>query len=66
MTPAQKHWIDTATYEDLLTHWRFAPAGDDLFQGDTGEYYQQIMAERREDIGDAGHAAISKAIGWSR
>ena len=47
MTPEQKKWIDEASYEDLLRKWRFAPAGDPMFQGDTGEYYSKVMNEQR-------------------
>jgi len=59
-----KKWIDAASYEALLSRWRFAPAGDSIFQGETGKYYQKVMAEKKQQVGGAGHVAASKAIGW--
>lgn len=65
MTQEQKAWIDNASYTTLLERWRFAPAGDPLFQGQTGEYYKQRMAElRNQPGGNEQHVAASKTIGW--
>ena len=64
MTPEQKAWIDSANYDVLLSHWRFARCGDSMFQGETGDYYKAVMARKRQDVGDAGHTAASKRIGW--
>lgn len=60
-----KRWIDAASYESLLSKWRNAPVGSPWFQGEIGEYYEQAMKTKREMVGDAGHVAASKAIGWS-
>lgn len=65
MTEEQKKWIDEASYEALLRKWRFAPAGDPLFQGDTYAYYSAVMSAKR-DANPNGHVAASKAIGWDR
>jgi hypothetical protein len=63
MTPEQKKWIDDATYETLLYKWRFARLGDPLMQGDTGDYYAKVMAQKRDaDPADAVRA--SKSVGW--
>ena len=48
-----KKWIDSATYEELLRKWRFAPSGDPLFQGQTGDYFNSVMRKRRAEVGDA-------------
>jgi hypothetical protein len=64
MTEHDKKWIDEASIEDLLSRWRFAPAGDQIFQGDTGQYYKQQMAAKRA-AAPAEHVAASKRIGWS-
>ena len=62
-----KEWIDNASYEQLLYRWRFAPIGDPIFQGETGEYYSKRMSElRAQDGGDAEHVRASKSIGWDR
>jgi hypothetical protein len=63
MTPEQKAWIDGASYEDLLRKWRFAPAGDPMFVGDTGEYFKAVMARKRAENPD-GAVRASQDIGW--
>jgi len=62
MTEAEKSWIDNSSYEGLLSRWRFAPAGDPMFTGDTGQYYKKVMAEKRA-ADPGGHVAASKSIG---
>ena len=58
-----KNWIDNASYQQLLSKWRFSPSGDPFFEGEIGEYYSKVMAERK--AADPGAAvAASKAIGW--
>lgn len=59
-----KKQIDSMNYEQLLKRWRFAPSGDPLFQGEVGEYYQEVMKRKREEVGNAAHVATSKRIGW--
>lgn len=62
MNEKTKSWIDNATYEELLYRWRFAAIGDPLFQGETGDYYAKVMAEKKQT---ANHVQASKNIGWS-
>lgn len=64
MTEKQKNWIDTASYYQLLKQWRFAPAGDPIFQGEVGNYYSEIMSQRKKEVGNENHVATSKSIGW--
>ena len=59
-----KDWIDKASYEQLLSKWRSAPAGSPFFQGETGQYYSRVMAKKRENVGNAEHVRASKSIGW--
>lgn len=59
-----KKWIDNATYDQLLGHWRFAPAGDPFFIGEVGEHYKKVMSKRKQEVGLAGHTATSKSLGW--
>lgn len=66
MTSEQKAWIDMASYEALLSRWRFASVGDLIFQGEAGEYYKQVMARKRYEVGDHEHVRASKVIGWDR
>jgi hypothetical protein len=65
LTIKNKAAIDTMSYETLLGRWRFAPAGDPWFQGETGEYWGKRMKELREQPGgQERHVAASKSIGW--
>jgi len=66
MTPKQKTQINEMTYEEMLRRWRFAPAGDPLFAGDTGDYFEKVMQEKKQAAGPGAAVAISKGIGWGR
>lgn len=61
-----REWIDNASYEELLRHWRFALGGDPFFRGEVGNYYADVMARKRVEVGDAEHVRASKSIGWGR
>jgi len=65
MTEEIKKRIDNMNYESMLSLWRNAPAGHPMFQGETGDYYSKVMAEKRNKVGDAAHIAASKSIGWN-
>jgi hypothetical protein len=58
-----KNWIDNASYRELLYHWRFAPIGDAIFQGEAGDYYAKVMQEKRQTV---DHVQVSKDIGWNK
>ena len=60
--PAMKDWIDNASYEQLLRHYRYAPVGSPYFQGETGEHYKKVMAERKRQ--ESNPSQVSKNIGW--
>ena len=65
LTKANKEHIDSLSYSQLLSQWRFAPAGDPWFQGETGEYWGKRMSElRSQPDGQERHASASKALGW--
>jgi hypothetical protein len=63
LTPENKAHIDSLSYEGLLRHNRYAPAGDPWFQGETGQYWIKRMAELR-DADPGGAVGASKRIGW--
>ena len=48
LTQENKSHIDNLSYEQLLSKWRMAPAGDLWFQGETGEYWSKRMGEMRD------------------
>ena len=64
MTEEMKHWIENASYEELLRKWRFATMGDPFFQGEIGLYYQDVMIRRRHEVGPAERIRASKVVGW--
>ena len=59
-----KDKIDNMTYQEMLELHRYAETGHEYFVGETGAYFAEIMAKKREEVGDAGHVAASKNIGW--
>jgi hypothetical protein len=66
MTDKTKKEIDDMPYEAMLRRWRFAPIGDPMFTGEVGEYYSEVMATKRNQVGNKEHVAASKHIGWER
>jgi hypothetical protein len=65
MTPEEKNKIDNMNYEDMFRRWRFAPIGDPQFQAETGDYFAKVMFQKKKEVEDAAHTAISKKIGWN-
>lgn len=69
LTPENKAYIDSLSYESLLSRWRFAPVGDPWFQDDqsgepqTGAYWGKRMAELRSQD-ENGAVQASKNVGW--
>lgn len=67
LTPERKAEIDAKSLESLLSRWRFAPAGDPWFEGETGDYWGARMNElRARPGGQEEHVRASKRLGWSR
>lgn len=65
LTEERKKHINSLSYEDLLRGWRFAPLSDEMFHGETGQYWKERMAELRSlPGGNERHVAASKRIGW--
>ena len=64
LTRENKKHIDSLSYEQLLTQWRFAPMGNRWFQGETGNYWGSAMNKKKEEIGQNEAVSISKSIGW--
>ena len=63
LTDKNKATIDAKSFEQLLSHNRFAPAGDPWFEGETGKHWLKRMADMKtRDPGAA--VAASKSIGW--
>jgi len=63
LTPENKAYIDSLSYESLLSQWRFAPVGNPWFQDETGKYWGERMAELSAQD-PAGAVQASKNIGW--
>jgi len=65
LTKKNKKTIDDKSYEQLLSHWRFAPSGDLWFQGETGDYWAKRMKElKSRPGGQEKHVKDSKSLGW--
>jgi hypothetical protein len=62
MTQEQKEWIDCANYEQLLSKWRFASAGDPMLMGECGKYYSEVMRKKKHE--HPNPSEVSKLIGW--
>ena len=59
-----KEWIDDAPYIALLRKWRHARAGDPMFRDELGDYYAEVMVQKRNELSRDQQVAISKAVGW--
>jgi len=64
MDEPTKKQIDGMSYESMLRLWRTAPVGHPMFQGETGDYFSKVMAEKRAQVGPEAHTQASKNIGW--
>ena len=60
MTQEQKQTIDSMTHRELCAKWRFAPVGDSLLAGDTGDYFKKKLFEEKGGF----TPGISKSLGW--
>ena len=59
LTQKNKEYIDSLSYESLLSKWRFAPIGDPMLQGEEGEYFAKRLKEKGGFTPE-----ISKRLGW--
>jgi len=59
-----QQYIDHADYETLLRRWRFAKAGDPIFDGVSGGHFAREMKKKREALSPEEHTRISHRIGW--
>lgn len=60
MNKEQKQRIDNMTRSQLCYMWRFAPVGEPLLQGDTGDYFAKVLKDK-----GGFSPEISKDIGWN-
>jgi len=63
LTPKLKKQIDEMSLRNMLIKNRFSPAGDPLFQGESGRYFLQVLSKKRNEDPNK-FAQISKDIGW--
>jgi hypothetical protein len=64
-TAKMKAWIDAATYEELLSRWRFAKVGDPIFNGEVGKYFKETMWLKGNELGEEARVRASRKIGWN-
>lgn len=61
----QKSKIDKMSYTELLRIWRHSPIeGSELLQGKTGNYFAEVMKEKKAALSHEKQVAASKVIGW--
>jgi hypothetical protein len=63
LTPEVKAEIDKLSIYQLLQRNRFAPAGDEIFEGESGTYFLKRMCELR-DANPAAYSRASRDLGW--
>lgn len=61
---SMKHWIDHASFHELLRRLRFVPPGSVWFQGEVGEHFWKVYNERRAKLSDAAFTRASEEVGW--
>ena len=64
MTEAEKTWIDSSSYLELLRRWRFGKSGDEMFTGETGEYFKTTMFQKKAELSHEEQVGASKQLGW--
>ena len=64
LTAETRTHIDSLSYEDLLSKWRFAPVGDPWMEGETGTYWAERMKIKRNE--ESNPSGVSKNIGWEK
>lgn len=60
LTEQNKKEIDSMSHYQMCARWRFAPPGDEIFQGETGAYFKKRLFD---DLGGFT-PDISKSLGW--
>lgn len=64
LTEDVKARIDEMDYFQLLERWRYAPVGDPVFQGTSGNYWWERMQHLRSQPGGHERAvSASKLLG---
>ena len=59
LTKEMKSKIDNMSHIEMAQKWRFAPAGNRMLMGDTGDYFHKVFKEKGGMTPE-----ISKIIGW--
>lgn len=64
LTTELKAQINKLDYFSLLERWRYTPAGDPIFQGESGNYWRDRMEYLKSQPGGIENAiAASKQLG---
>lgn len=64
LSDALKQEINGMSYHAMLSRWRHSPVGDLLFQGESGDYFEKVMAEKKAALSHDEQVRTSKEIGW--
>lgn len=64
LTESVKKEIDDMSLEEMLERWRFDVCGTPIFEGESGNYFAEVMKQKRNDAPTKDWWEISKKIGW--
>lgn len=56
--------INGMGYKEMLRLWRHSASGNPMFQGETGEYFAKVMAEKKSALCNLDQVIASKEVGW--
>jgi hypothetical protein len=64
MSDLERDWIDTASYEELLTKLRQEPIGSKWLNGDVGNHLAFTLSVKRRQLTETERVAICKRVKW--
>ena len=59
-----KHWLSTASYEELLRKWRFVSPSDPILQGEYGVLFKERLLAVMSALDSEERIAVSKKVGF--
>jgi len=67
LTKELKASIDDMDYETMLYKWRFYPSEtDSIFEGESGDYFKDVMFKKKDNLPEGEAIKISKSVGWEK
>ena len=60
--PTLKASIDAMSIEEMVRRSRYAPAGDPMFDGETGEYFRHVLTAKRARLAPGEYTEICHQV----